>query len=397
MGQFSKRTHISSNNINVEKLENRLTLELTPTLSVVVGTYNRLHLLRQCLEALAGKINIAHEIVVIDAGSTDGTIDYLKEFPNIRLICDGERLGQARSYNRVFKTITSKYTCWLSDDNVVRDGMLDLAVSVLEENQDIGMVALKTKDVIGPFRDADYIGGISSVGILNCNQGVIRSDVLRDVGYFSEEFRDYGIDADLTAKVLLKGWAVVYTRKLAIEHYREWMGNTDSEDYQMRMERQQRSLQLYHERYRALAKFSISLALKRVIFQIIRLSARQAGRMKALAGIFNLKIRSFFERCRYIVQSQVNDRDSVSHHKFVFARFMGFIEALIPGRLADYLKNNFQTRSRDSGSRQGTYLNSYSLRDWQNVFQGRYISILDLYKNRSKPFYLVQYIKKINS
>jgi GT2 family glycosyltransferase len=368
----------------MEASENKLMPGPFPTLSVVVGTYNRLHLLRRCLDSLVNKISVDHQIVVIDAGSTDGTIDYLKEIPSIRLVCDGERLGQARSYNRVFKTIASKYICWLSDDNMVTDGMLDMAISILEEDPEIAMVALKTRDVIGPFQDADYIGGISSVGILNCNQGVIRADVLRDVGYFGEEFRDYGIDADLTAKVLLKGWTVVYTKRLAIEHYREWMGNTDSADYQMRMERQQRSLQLYHERYRALAKFSISLALKRVIFQIIRSSARQAGRMKA-----------FFERCRGIVQSQVNDRESVQHYKLVFARFMGLIEAMILGRLTDYLKNNFQTRSRDSGLRQGTYLNSYSLRDWQNVFQGRYISLWDLYNNRNKPFYLIQHMNNL--
>jgi GT2 family glycosyltransferase len=396
MGQFSKRTHISLNNINEEKLENRLPLELTPTLSVVVGTYNRLHLLRCCLEALLDRINVDHEIVVIDAGSTDGTIDYLKEIPSIRLVCDGERLGQARSYNRVFKTITSKYTCWLSDDNVVRDGMLDLTVRVLEENQDIGMVTLKTKDVIGPFRNADYIGGISSVGILNCNQGVVRTDVLRDVGFFSEEFRDYGIDSDLTAKVLIKGWKVVYTKAIAVNHYREWMVATDSADYQKRMERQKQSLQSYHEKYRTLAKFSISLELKRVIFQIIRFSSRQVSRMKALARIFDLKIRFFFERCRYIVQSRVEDKDSVTHHKFVLARFIGFIEGLLLGRLMGYLKKNRRNHSLESVDKDRAYTNSISLRDWQNVFQGRYISPLDLYKNRSKPFYLVQYIKNVN-
>ena len=43
-------------------------------------------MLRQCLEALVGKINIDHEIVVIDAGSTDGTIDYLEGLPGIRLV-----------------------------------------------------------------------------------------------------------------------------------------------------------------------------------------------------------------------------------------------------------------------------------------------------------------------
>ena len=82
---------------------------------------------------------------------------------------------------------------------------LDLAVTILDQHDDIGMVALKTREVKGPYVGAPSIGGIWSTGILNCNQGVIRTKLLRDVGYLDEAFTYYGIDADLTAKVLPAG------------------------------------------------------------------------------------------------------------------------------------------------------------------------------------------------
>jgi len=61
--------------------------------SVVIPTYNRLPILKQCLAALENQILIKeihdYEIVIVDDGSTDGTIDWLKNniqtFPHLRL------------------------------------------------------------------------------------------------------------------------------------------------------------------------------------------------------------------------------------------------------------------------------------------------------------------------
>jgi hypothetical protein len=69
---------------------------------------------------------------------------------------------------------------------------------------------------------APYLGAVSSIGVLNVNQGVLRTPVLQSVGGFSERFRDYGIDPDLTAKVLFSGWDVAYTRPVGIHHFRAW-------------------------------------------------------------------------------------------------------------------------------------------------------------------------------
>jgi GT2 family glycosyltransferase len=195
-------------------------------LSIVIGTRNRKEILEKCLNALIGKIQTSHQIIVIDAGSTDGTIQYLENITEIHLICDGEPIGQAQSFNRVFPALKCRFICWISDDNVVQPGILDTAVKILQNNQKIGLVALKVKDVAGPHTGPPYTGGIKKTGILNCNQGVIRSDLFKNIGYFDESFKNYGIDYDLTTKVLLAGYRVVYTKTVAIHHFRDH----DSED-----------------------------------------------------------------------------------------------------------------------------------------------------------------------
>ena len=195
-----------------------------PRLSVVLGTFNRLESLKRCLDSILNQTSTPVIVHVTDAGSTDGTQDYLRSLEDgrVRILFVGRKLGQARAYNDVFRIIDTPYVAWLSDDNEVVDSGLDAAVRILDREPSIGMVALKTKDVQGPFLGSVYLGGVSEIGVLNVNQGLLRTDVLREVGGFSEAFGFYGIDPDLTAKVLHAGHDIVYTRPVALQHYRDW-------------------------------------------------------------------------------------------------------------------------------------------------------------------------------
>jgi GT2 family glycosyltransferase len=243
-------------------------------LSIFIGTRNRKKILGKCLNALIGKIKTSHQIIVIDAGSTDGTIEYLKDIAEIHLICDGKPIGQAQSFNRVFPSLKSKFICWLSDDNVVQPGVLDTAVKILQKNNKIGLVALKVKEVVGRRSRLPYIGGIRKTGILNCNQGVIRSDLFKKIGYFDESFKNYGIDPDLTAKVLLTGYRVVYTKTVAIHHFREHdaedgaISKADRANNKERLNKKYNAKYSYLIDYKFLEKFK--LRIKKFVWRYIK-------------------------------------------------------------------------------------------------------------------------------
>jgi GT2 family glycosyltransferase len=244
----------------------------TTSLSVVIGTCNRRELLRECLGSLIGKIAGPHEIIVVDAGSTDGTLEYLRTVAGIRVVADAERLGQAQSLNRVFRHLGSDLICWLSDDNVLQPGMLDAAVGVLDAHADIGMVALKTKDVRGPFTQHPYIGGLSpGARVLTANQGVIRRELFQSLGFFAEEYRDYGIDMELTMQVLLGGWKVVMTRAVAIHHFRDHEAHPGAITSTARKERHAAARQKYFERYADLAPPTV---VSRLCDTLLRLGKR---------------------------------------------------------------------------------------------------------------------------
>ncbi|MCC7369973.1 MAG: glycosyltransferase [Chloroflexi bacterium] len=193
-------------------------------LAVVLGTYNRLDSLKICIDSIVAQTRTPTIVYVSDAGSTDGTVEYLQSIASDRLvpILVGRKLGQARAYNDVFMALTTPYVVWISDDNKIVNHGLDRAVDILDHMPKVGMVGVKVKDVEGPFTEAPYLGAVSSIGILNVNQGMLRTHALQQVGGFSERFRDYGIDPDLTAKILFDGWDVAYTKAVGIHHYRAW-------------------------------------------------------------------------------------------------------------------------------------------------------------------------------
>lgn len=252
-------------------------------LSVVVGTLNRLGLLRKCIESIRNA-SIPIKMYITDAGSTDGTIEYLRGIASddINVTLHQKKLGQAKAYNELFSIIKTPYVCWLSDDNVIVDHGLEKAVRILEANSLVGMVGLKVKDVQGPFSREPYIGGLSETGILNVNQGVLRTEILQRLGGFSEEFMDYGIDPDLTARVLYAGHGIVYTKDVAVFHWRDW---GESEALRGQLAKQERYKELYRKKYlhdasqRYPSKFGFRVAggIKRVLTN----SSRLLGSAKA--------------------------------------------------------------------------------------------------------------------
>lgn len=305
-------------------------------LSVLVGTYNRLNLLRICLDALIEKIDCKHEIIVVDAGSSDGTLEYLESLDKVSVVTQGKLLGQAKSLNQVIQSLQSDYLCWLSDDNVVRNGILDVAVKILDNNPDIGLVALKVKDVSGEYIEYPYLGSIWPSGVLNCNQGVLPTELMKKLGGFDEHFRDYGIDADLTTRILLSGYKAVYTKRIAIFHHRD------------------------HE-----AENWID----------------HAGRKSRLDEA-RIMYQRKFDQLVQLMASENAPKDFPGNG----ARFLGFSFAVIQARLGKMMMKSIHSRLFFA-----RWLASIA-RDLENSRKGKYISKLDLPANFFKPYYLVQQI-----
>jgi N-acetylglucosaminyl-diphospho-decaprenol L-rhamnosyltransferase len=95
-----------------------------PDVSVVVVTWNALPWLEQCLESVRGR-----EVIVVDHGSTDGTVDFVRErWPEVRLI-EQENKGMGGGNNAGMRAADGRYffllnsDAWVVNDSLVGDGL----------------------------------------------------------------------------------------------------------------------------------------------------------------------------------------------------------------------------------------------------------------------------------
>lgn len=97
------------------------TAELMPELSVVVVAWNCEALLRDCLASVRARAgDVRHEIVVVDNHSADGTLAMLeREFPDVRVIANGENTGFARASNQGMAAARAPLLCLLNPDTVL--------------------------------------------------------------------------------------------------------------------------------------------------------------------------------------------------------------------------------------------------------------------------------------
>ena len=105
------------------------------SVAVVVATYNALPWLEQCLECVSGV-----ETVVVDNGSSDGTVDFVRErFPAVAVV-EQENLGLAAAWNRGLAATGSDYVLILNADAWLTAGSLDRLVAFAESRPDAAVV-----------------------------------------------------------------------------------------------------------------------------------------------------------------------------------------------------------------------------------------------------------------
>jgi glycosyltransferase involved in cell wall biosynthesis len=127
-----------------------------PRLSVVTPTFNAARYLSATLESVAA-IASPHEHLVIDGGSTDGTIELLRTWEprGVSWVSEPDR-GQTHAVNKGLERARGELLLWINgDDEVVPDG-IDAAVAHLDEQPDCQAVygALDFTDANGTIRRA---------------------------------------------------------------------------------------------------------------------------------------------------------------------------------------------------------------------------------------------------
>jgi N-acetylglucosaminyl-diphospho-decaprenol L-rhamnosyltransferase len=118
-----------------------------PKASAVVVTFNALPWLERCLESVHGV-----ETVVVDHGSTDGTVAFVRErFPSVRLV-EQENRGLSYGWNAGVARTRGRYVLLLNADAWLHDGALDALVAFADAHPDAAVVGPRLRNPDGTLQ-----------------------------------------------------------------------------------------------------------------------------------------------------------------------------------------------------------------------------------------------------
>jgi GT2 family glycosyltransferase len=116
-----------------------------PVVSVIIVTWNVRDLTLQCMEALHARAgSVPFEVVLVDNGSVDGTVDAVRaQFPSTVIIENEQNMGFPHSNNQGLAVARGRYVLFLNSDTIIGEGTLEACVAELDREPDVGMVGCR--------------------------------------------------------------------------------------------------------------------------------------------------------------------------------------------------------------------------------------------------------------
>ena len=180
--------------------------------SVVSGTYNRLPHLKNMVDSVRSStgVGLPYEIVIVDGGSKDGTIDWCKNQPDIVLIEQGRLLGAVKAFNAGASRANGKYVIMANDDIQFLNESILCALSFMEDNSHIG-IGCFYQNRGGRDWHVDQMPAIldgRQVSVYYGQVCIIPRWLGDRVGWWGNYLRTYGGDNEMSCNVWELGYKV---------------------------------------------------------------------------------------------------------------------------------------------------------------------------------------------
>jgi GT2 family glycosyltransferase len=184
-----------------------------------------------------------HEIVVVDNGSTDGSVEAAQRFARVRVIALDRNHGFAHANNVGIRATDGTNILLLNSDTIVPAGAIDRLVAELETNPDVAVVGPRLVDgrggaelsfgrMMGPLNEIRQkrLAHTTAVEALTRRRGypdwvsgaclLVRRADADAVGGLDERFFMYTEDVDFCAAIRARGRRILFTPAVEVVHLR---------------------------------------------------------------------------------------------------------------------------------------------------------------------------------
>jgi GT2 family glycosyltransferase len=206
--------------------------------TIIIPTFNARDHTEKCLDSLARFTDPPYEVIVVDNGSTDGTIDLLKNYPAITVLKSPKNVGFAGACNIGLETADSPFVVLANNDLIFMPGWLRSLIATANLNKRIGLVGTITNAAAGlhvePFKayssteemvahaaalKEKNFGLVHEVPFLIFFCVLIKREVISALGPLDESFGLGGCDdIDYSFRAAAAGYCCALDRSVFIHH-----------------------------------------------------------------------------------------------------------------------------------------------------------------------------------
>lgn len=209
--------------------------------SVIIPNWNGKELLGPCLESLYRQAYDDFETILVDNGSTDGSVAFVQEnFPQVRIVRFAENRGFSAAVNAGIAASSSVYIALLNNDTLVQPLWLKELIGALDANAEVGSGASKILFFSDPTTvnsagdefswcgvayqrrlargDADLFNSSTFVFSACAAAAIYRRELFEKIGLFDERFFAYHEDVDLGFRSQLAGYRCLFVPTAIVHH-----------------------------------------------------------------------------------------------------------------------------------------------------------------------------------
>jgi len=226
-------------------------------ISVIILTFNSIRFIRTCLDSVFAQDHRDIEVIVVDNGSTDGTVGFIeKSYPQVMLIKNKNNKGACKARNQGIAVAAGKFVLTLDCDVALEKDFISHVKKTIDRSEGrIGMVAPK---ILNDDKKSIYSAGIYlskarkfyDIGKGQLDNGqfsrenhvfgpcsaaaLYRREMLEGIAvdgeYFDEAFFFLVEDVDIAWRAQRKGWKAVFCPMAVCCHH----GNSSKTDKKLR-------------------------------------------------------------------------------------------------------------------------------------------------------------------
>ncbi|HTY91607.1 MAG TPA: glycosyltransferase [Methanocella sp.] len=199
-----------------------------PPVSVYVPCYNAERYIEKCIQAILAQTYKADEIIIVDDGCTDGTVDIASKYP-VKIVHHGKNKGLAAGRNTGFRSARNEFVAGLDADCIPQPDWLEKIMGrftdervagvggkLLEKNRDTMPDRWRSSHMVQNWGDKEAFNPNFLFGADN----VYRKSCIEKAGFFNEKYRTNYEDVDIGEKLKAKGYTLIYTPDAVVWHLR---------------------------------------------------------------------------------------------------------------------------------------------------------------------------------